>query len=125
MTLPLPKGIKQKAEMHPKGWGYELWFDNRPEYCGKLLFFKKGKFLSWHVHFDKVESFFLLSGKVRLLVSEQDDISKAAEIILEPGDTYFVYPGLRHRMIGIEDSQLIEVSTTHKEEDSIRIIKGD
>ena len=26
-----------------KGWGHELWIVNKTEYCGKLLFFEKGK----------------------------------------------------------------------------------
>ena len=27
----------------PKGWGYEKWIVNKEEYCGKILFFVKGK----------------------------------------------------------------------------------
>ena len=27
----------------PKGWGYEKWIVNNDKYCGKLLFFNKGK----------------------------------------------------------------------------------
>ena len=34
----------------PKGWGYEHWIVNKKEYCGKILFFKKGKRCSWHYH---------------------------------------------------------------------------
>ena len=34
----------------PKGWGWERWIVNCPEYCGKLLFFNKGKRCSWHFH---------------------------------------------------------------------------
>ena len=26
-----------------KGWGYELWVANKPEYCGKLLHFDGSK----------------------------------------------------------------------------------
>ena len=26
-----------------KGWGFEDWIVNKEEYCGKLLFIKKGK----------------------------------------------------------------------------------
>ena len=33
-----------------KGWGYEDWLVNKPDYCGKVLFLKKGKRLSWHYH---------------------------------------------------------------------------
>ena len=34
----------------PKGWGFEKWIVNKPEYCGKLLYFVKGKRCSWHYH---------------------------------------------------------------------------
>jgi len=107
-----------------KGWGWESWIVNKEEYCGKLLFFKKGKHCSWHFHKEKDEVFYLQSGK--LLVRFGDGhLSKAQEVILEPGDCFDVPPGLRHQMEGLEDSLLIEVSTTHKEEDSIRVVKGD
>ncbi len=35
------------VEFHPKGWGYEKWLVNKEEYCGKLLYFVKGKRGSW------------------------------------------------------------------------------
>ena len=41
-----------------KGWGYELWIVNKPEYCGKLLFFNEGKKCSWHYHILKDEVFY-------------------------------------------------------------------
>jgi hypothetical protein len=34
----------------PKGWGFEKWIVNCEEYCGKLLYFVKGKRCSWHYH---------------------------------------------------------------------------
>jgi quercetin dioxygenase-like cupin family protein len=111
--------------IHPKGWGYELWIDNRPEYCGKLLFFYKDKMLSWHYHKLKTETFYLQSGKILLKYSYEDDLDKAQEITLNPGDSYHIPVGLRHRMIALEDSELFEFSTTHLETDSYRIIKGD
>lgn len=108
----------------PKGWGYESIIVNKPEYCGKILFFKKGKKCSWHYHKIKDEVFYLQSGK--LLVRYGDGhLSKAKEVILEPGDCLDIPPGLRHQMEGLEDSFLIEFSTTHSEEDSIRVVKGD
>tara|TARA_R110002074_G_scaffold296109_1_gene467655 strand:- start:292 stop:480 length:189 start_codon:yes stop_codon:yes gene_type:complete len=57
--------------------------------------------------------------------SEQDDIEQAEEIILGPGMNFYVYPGLRHQMIALEDSELFEFSTEHFDSDSYRIIKGD
>jgi len=114
-----------KMKFVPKGWGYEKWIVNKKEYCGKLLFFNKGKRCSWHHHKIKDEVFYLQSGKMIVRFSDEDDIQEAQEIILEPGQNFYVYPGLRHQMEAIEDSELYEFSTEHFEEDSYRIIKGD
>lgn len=125
ITLPIPKGIKQFGEQHSKGWGYEVWLDNRPEYCGKILHFDKGKKCSFHYHQLKTESFAILFGKILLKYSENDNLEEAQAIILERGETFFIYPGLRHQMIGLEESEILEISTQHFETDSIRIVRGD
>ena len=109
----------------PKGWGYEKWIINKPEYCGKLLYFEKGKQCSWHYHKVKDEVFYLQSGKLLVRHGDDEDINKAKETILEPGDAFYVYTGLRHQMYAIEDSELFEFSTQHFDEDSYRITKGD
>ena len=108
-----------------KGWGYEKWIVNKEEYCGKLLFFMQGKRCSWHYHILKDEVFYLQSGKMMLYFSEDDDISTAEQLILNPGDNFYVYPGLRHQMVALEDSELYEFSTEHFDSDSHRVIKGD
>ena len=109
----------------PKGWGYEKWICNTEEYCGKLLHFIKGKRCSWHYHVLKDETFYLQEGKLLVRYSEEDDIEKAVEVIMERGDKFHVYRGLRHQMFALEDSDLFEFSTQHFEDDSYRIIKGD
>tara|TARA_Y100000593_G_C4268862_1_gene316257 strand:- start:416 stop:775 length:360 start_codon:yes stop_codon:yes gene_type:complete len=108
-----------------KGWGYEKWIVNKPEYCGKLLFLKEGKRCSWHYHKIKDEVFYLQSGKLLIKYSDQDQIENAKSMILTPGQNFHVYIGLRHQMIALEDSELFEFSTQHFDEDSHRIIKGD
>jgi quercetin dioxygenase-like cupin family protein len=57
--------------------------------------------------------------------SDQDQIENAKSMILTPGQNFYVYIGLRHQMIALEDSELFEFSTQHFDEDSHRIIKGD
>ena len=109
----------------PKGWGWEKWIVNCEKYCGKLLYFVKDKKCSWHYHKIKDEVFYIQSGKIMVLYSEQDDIQKAERIVLEPGDNFHVYTGLRHQMIALQDTELFEFSTQHLDEDSYRIIKGD
>ena len=69
--------------IHPKGWGYEKWIVNKDEYCGKLLHIIKGKKCSWHYHKSKDETFYLQEGKLLVRYSEEDDIEKAVEIIME------------------------------------------
>lgn len=112
-------------DIHPKGWGYEKWIVNKPEYCGKLLFIQKDKKVSWHYHILKDETFYVQSGSIILLYSEQDDIESANKIILNKGDSFYVPRKLRHRMIALEDTELFEFSTEHFETDSYRLIKGD
>jgi len=108
-----------------KGWGYEKWIVNKEEYCGKLLFFNKGKRCSWHYHKIKDEVFYLQSGKMIVKFSEEEDIEQAEEVLLEPGQNFYIYPGLKHQMIALEDSELYEFSTQHFDEDSYRVVKGD
>lgn len=114
-----------------KGWGWELWLANFnfPEggYCGKKMCLRHGKKCSWHYHKEKQETFYILHGKMRVLYGEDDDINKAEEIILGPGDSFDVHNGLRHRFIGEseEDCIFFEFSTFHKDEDSYRVEKGD
>jgi len=109
----------------PKGWGYEKWIVNKKEYCGKLLFFHKGKRCSWHYHKLKDEVFYIQSGAITVLFGETDDIEKAQVKYLYKGDNFHVYPGLRHQMIAIEDTELFEFSTQHFDSDSYRIERGD
>ncbi len=109
----------------PKGWGYEKWIVNKEEYCGKLLFFLTGRKCSWHYHKLKDEVFYIQSGKIELHYSDDDALENAKVIILNPGDSFHVYRGLRHQMIGLEDTELFEFSTQHFDEDSIRIQRGD
>mgnify|MGYP003144015049 CR=1 FL=1 len=123
------KELKMKTSLEikfvPKGWGFEKWIVNCDEYCGKLLYFVKGKKCSWHYHKLKDEVFYIQSGKILVLFSEGDDISKAQTAILRKGDNFHVYRGLRHQMQALEDTELFEFSTQHFDSDSYRIEKGD
>ena len=59
----------------PKGWGYEDWIVNKEEYCGKLLFFKKGKRCSWHYHKLKDETFYIYKGELEVRDVEMFEFS--------------------------------------------------
>ena len=114
-----------KIKFVPKGWGFEKWIVNNREYCGKLLYFVKGKKCSWHYHVLKDETFYIQSGKIILRYGDDDSIDTASKTVLRKGDHFHIYKGLRHQMYALEDTELFEFSTQHFEEDSYRIIKGD
>ena len=114
-----------KIKIVPKGWGYEKWIVNTELYCGKLLHIIKGNQCSWHYHMLKDETFYLQEGKLLVKYSDDDDRDNAKEMIMERGDKFHVYTGLRHQMFALEDSDLFEFSTEHFDSDSTRVIKGD
>lgn len=116
---------KDSSKIVPKGWGHEVWIVNKSEYCGKLLFLKEGKRCSWHYHKLKDETFYLQSGKILLKYSEDNNRDEAQEVVLLPGDSFYIPTGLRHQMLALEDSELFEFSTEHFDEDSNRVIPGD
>ena len=108
----------------PKGWGFEKWIVNNEFYCGKILYFVKGKKCSWHYHILKDETFYIQSGKILLRYGESDNKSESSTLILEKGDKFHVTQGMRHQMEALEDTELFEFSTQHFDSDSHRIENG-
>jgi mannose-6-phosphate isomerase-like protein (cupin superfamily) len=117
----------EDAQHHvvPKGWGYELWIVNNEKYCGKILHLNAGKKFSWHYHILKDETFYIRSGRIKLLYGWDEDINKAVELTLGPDSSFHIPPKLIHQIIALEDSDVFEFSTQHFDEDSYRILKGD
>ena len=115
-------------ERHQKGWGYEDWIVNNEKYCGKILHFQKGKKCSIHYHELKDETFYLIQGKLEVLVADSPDEYEKGNIkkfILNQGECLHLWSRRIHQMLALEDSKLIEISTQHFEDDSYRIVKGD
>jgi len=118
----LQNSLSKKVE---KGWGHELWIHNDENYCGKILFFNKGKKCSLHYHKIKNETFYLSAGILKCTFYMLGEEAKKTEIIMKPGDIKEIPVGLVHQMEALEDSYLFEFSTEHFDEDSYRIKKGD
>ncbi len=95
-----------------KAWGEEHWIVNK-EYCGKKLVLRKNHRCSMHHHREKDEVFYLQSGKVLLELGKK-------KYTLHPGDFVHVRSNTPHRFTGLEDSEIMEFSTTHDEGDSYR-----
>lgn len=109
---------------HKRGWGYEKWIENIPEYCGKILHVEGGKKGSLHFHMNKTETMYLQNGRINLILVDSD---KGEEYTVElfPGDSILIPRGQVHQICALETSDLFEFSTIHEEKDSIRIRKGD
>lgn len=118
------KTKKIKSTKVEKGWGYELIFANNAEYCGKLLVFLKGKKSSMHYHLLKHETWYVASGKVRMIWIDPVSGKKYWEI-LEEGDVITNKQGHPHQIEAVEDSTIFEVSTEHFDSDSYRVEVGD
>ena len=91
-----------------KPWGHELIWARTDRYVGKILHVRKGHRLSLQYHVRKDETIHLLSGRMTLVL---DDGSGLAEREMRPGESCHILPGTRHRMIAIEDCDILEAST--------------
>lgn len=76
---------------------------------GKLLHLNAGARLSLQVHDIKTESWLLLSG--RCAAVWEDEHGELQETELQPGQGYSCIQGQRHRLVGLTDCDVIEVST--------------
>jgi mannose-6-phosphate isomerase len=97
------------ARVVDKPWGHELVWAHTDRYVGKILHVRAGERLSLQYHRRKDETIMLLSGRLRLEVFAEGEAPR--EIDLEPRVPFHVPPGLRHRMIALEDCDVVEVST--------------
>jgi quercetin dioxygenase-like cupin family protein len=104
--------MQDKTEFKPirveKPWGHELIWARTERYVGKILHINKGQALSLQYHERKDETVHVLTGRMRFQVGEGD---KLEERLLGPGESFHIYPFLRHRMIAETDCDILEAST--------------
>ncbi len=93
-----------------KPWGWELVWAEADAYVGKLLFVRAGEALSLQYHEAKDESWLVQDGRARLELGGVDDELEMIEITA--GDAFHFGPRTVHRMTAIEDTLVVEVSTT-------------
>ncbi len=93
-----------------KPWGNELIWAITDRYVGKILHIKKGHSLSLQYHNRKDETVMVLSGKMELVHYRDGEAPQST--ISSPRQPFHVTPLLRHRMIALEDTDVVEVSTT-------------
>ena len=92
-----------------KPWGYELIWAEQQRYVGKILHIEQGQQLSYQYHQQKDETIHLLSGVLELQVACAEGPRQT--LCLQPGESFHIVPGLRHRMTAIETCDVLEAST--------------
>jgi len=94
-----------------KPWGHELIWALTGLYCGKVLFVKKGHSLSLQFHREKDESWLVHSGRAKLELGEAGETVLNEEVVAA-GAAFHYPPGTVHRITALEDTTILEVSTS-------------
>ncbi len=93
-----------------KPWGYELhWVREDAPYIGKVLHINAGARLSLQLHDKKQESWFIMSGRAAVIWENSEGVLIETELL--PGQGYSTKIGQKHRLKGISDANILEVST--------------
>jgi len=105
-----------------KLWGREFWIINNDKYCTKVLAINPGWQCSLHMHPIKDETFFVLEGQVNLEVEHPTSPDGFLVNQLVEGEIYRLTPGTYHRFWSATNDRalVLEVSTTHSDEDVVR-----
>jgi len=146
-SLEIMRSMMVPAHYHrfaEKSWGFEYWFENNKQYCGKIIQVRQNEWSSFgafHYHKIKDETFLVLDGRVLLDILDLTHVSKLAIEIrnrihpinklhqpwvnrycMEPFNYIRLRPGVLHRFSSLEKEAIFtETSTTHREDDSYRI----
>jgi mannose-6-phosphate isomerase-like protein (cupin superfamily) len=98
------------AKRIEKPWGFEIhWVTEDKPYMGKILHINAGSRLSLQVHDQKQESWMLINGEAKVIWDNQN--GELIETTLEAGKGYNCSLGQRHRLVGITDCDIVELST--------------
>lgn len=93
-----------------KPWGYELhWVPEGKPYMGKIIHINAGARLSLQSHDQKLESWLIINGRAKILWDNNKGELIQTELVPRMGFSCEI--GQRHRLIGISDCDIIEVST--------------
>lgn len=96
-----------------KPWGYEIhWVAEDKPYMGKIIHINAGARLSLQVHDEKQESWLLIKGEGKVIWDDKD--GNLIESVLIQGKGFTTEIGQRHRLCGITDCDIVEVSTPEK-----------
>ena len=92
-----------------KPWGYEIWYAWTEQYVGKIIHVKRGGRLSLQYHHQKDETSYVLRG--RLLLTRGPSVDRLTITEIGEGHAWRNRPGEIHSIEGLEDADVLEVST--------------
>ena|SRR5258708_3513501 len=98
------------AKRIEKPWGWELhWTPADRPYMGKILHINAGSQLSLQAHDQKQETWMIMNGRAKAIWENAE--GELTETELQPERGYSLAIGQRHRLAGITDCDVLEVST--------------
>ena len=105
------KPLNDPAKRIDKPWGHEIWWAHTDRYVGKLLHIKAGESLSLQYHNVKDETILVQAGTLLFETRGKDETGVLNRVEMKPGDLFHITPGTVHRMTGVTDVDIVEVST--------------
>ena len=102
------------VERVEKPWGYELVYASTERYLGKVLFIRAGEQLSLQFHRRKDETIYVHAGRIELEVGEPGRTPDVE--VVGPGRAFRFVPGVVHRWRALEDTVVLEVSTSEPDD---------
>ena len=92
-----------------KPWGWEIhWVPDDKPYMGKILHINAGQRLSLQYHDKKQESWLLVNGRAKVVWDDEE--GNLVEIELELGKGFTCDLGQKHRLVGVTECDIIEIS---------------
>lgn len=105
-------------------WGYEDWLWNG-KYCGKKLHVFRGKTTEWVHHKVKDKVLYVERGKIVLSYGWDEDDKYAATLTMTADMAFHIPAGMWHKFQGVDESDILELSTHHNEKDIVRVGQTD
>jgi mannose-6-phosphate isomerase-like protein (cupin superfamily) len=92
-----------------KPWGYEVRWAITNRYLGKIIHINAGHQLSLQYHNRKDESIYVLRGALDVVL--ENEAGELETHRMTEGMSARVSPGKRHRFVGVEECDIVEVSS--------------
>lgn len=93
-----------KVRVVKKPWGREVHWALEKNYVGKILEVRGGRRLSLQYHRFKCETMYVLEGRIKLTLG-------AKTMVVGPGKSVTIKPGVKHRVEALDNAKILEAST--------------